>query len=137
MRRRNERGTVTVFVVSMTVALLLVAGLVFDGGRVITAHREADAVAEAAARAGAQGLDESGLRQSAGAPIRLPEAAARVERYLATTGFTGTTAVTGDVITVTVQRTQPFAILSLAGLRTSSIEGSGSARAVRSIRGEP
>lgn len=137
MSRRDERGTVTVFVVSMTVALLLVAGLVLDGGRVIAAHREADAVAEAAARAGAQGLDETGLRQSDGAPIRPPDAAARVERYLATTEFSGTTSVAGDVISVTVQRPQPLAILTLAGLRTTSIEGSGSARAVRSVRGEP
>ena len=49
----GERGTVTVFIVSMTTALLLVAGLVFDGGRMIAARRDADAVAAAAARAGA------------------------------------------------------------------------------------
>ena len=34
----------TVFVVTMTTALLLVAGLVFDGGRMIAARRDADAV---------------------------------------------------------------------------------------------
>ena len=47
MRRRDEQGSVTVFVVSITAALLLIAGLVFDGGRMIAARREADAVAGA------------------------------------------------------------------------------------------
>ena len=45
-------------------ALLLVAGLVFDGGRMIAARRDADAVAAAAARAGAQGLDEAGVAKA-------------------------------------------------------------------------
>lgn len=137
MRRRAEQGSVTVFVVSMTAALLLVAGLVFDGGRMIAARREADAVAGAAARAGVQGLDEAGLRQTDGAPILAPDAIGRVQRYLASTGFTGTATVTGDTISVEVHRTQELSILSLAGLHSSSITGTGSARAVRAVRGGP
>ena len=136
-RRRNQRGAVTVFVVAMTTALLLVAGLVFDGGRMIAANRDADAVAAAAARAGVQGVDESGLRQSNGAPINPAEASARVHRYLSTTPFTGSATVNGDTVTVQVHRTQPLQILSLAGLRSSTITGSGSARAVRAVTEQP
>ena len=137
MRRRSDRGTVTVFVVSMTVALLLMAGLVLDGGRIIAARREADAVAAAAARAGAQGVDETGLRQTGGAPVLPADASSRVARYLASTGFTGSTAVTGDTVSVTVHKSQDLSILSLAGMHSASIDGTGSARAVRAVRGGP
>lgn len=137
MRTRGERGSVTVFVVSMSTALLLVAGLVYDGGRMIAARRDADAVAGAAARAGAQGLDETGLRQTDGAPVLAPDAVGRVQRYLASTGFTGTANVDGDTVSVEVHRTQDLAILSLAGLRSSTITGTGSARAVRALRSGP
>ena len=41
----NERGAVTVFVTIITVALLAVGGLVADGGRILTARREAANVA--------------------------------------------------------------------------------------------
>jgi hypothetical protein len=134
---RNERGTITVFVVSMTTALLLVAGLVLDGGRIISARREADAVAAAAARAGAQGIDEIGLRKTNGAPIGNLDAQARVHRYLAGTDFTGSANVSGEMISVNVHRTQQLSILSLAGLYSASIKGTGSARTVRAVREGP
>jgi len=136
VKRRDERGSVTVFVVMMTVALLMMAGLVFDGGRIIAGRREADAVAAAAARAGAQGLDETGLRQTSNAPILESDASARVQRHLATTGFTGTTSVNGDSVTVRVHRMQDLQILSLVGMHSTEIDGSASARAVRAVRAE-
>jgi Flp pilus assembly protein TadG len=134
---RGERGTVTVFVVSMTVALLLVAGLVLDGGRMISARRDADAVAAAAARAGVQGLDEAGIRRSGGAPVDVFAARARVGRYLAATAYTGSVDVRGDTVTVEVHRTQELPILSLVGLVTAEVTGSGSARAVRAVTEPP
>lgn len=137
MTARGERGTVTVFVVSMTTALLLVAGLVFDGGRMIAARREADAVAAAAARAGAQGLDEAGLRQSDGVPLNASDVVRRVEGYLGRTDYSGGASVSGDTVTVEVHRTQTLAILSLAGLASSDITGTGSARAVRAVGETP
>jgi Flp pilus assembly protein TadG len=134
---RDERGSVTVFVVSMTVALLLVAGLVFDGGRMISAHRDADAVAAAAARAGAQGLDEAAIRRTGGAPVDASAARVRVGRYLAATAYTGSVEVLGDTVTVEVNRTQELPILSLAGIHTAEVTGSGSARAMRAVTEPP
>ncbi len=135
MRRHVERGSVTVFVVSMTLSLLLMAGLVLDGGRIIAGRREADAVAAAAARAGAQGLDESGLRSTTEAPIRASDASVRVHRYLEPTGFTGSATVDGDTVVVRVHRTQDLQILSLVGMGSASIEGSATARTIRAVRG--
>ena len=137
MTAGGEQGTVTVFVVSMTTALLLVAGLVFDGGRMIAARREADAVAAAAARAGAQGLDEAGVRQTDGAPLNASDVARRVERYLGRTNYSGVARVSGDTVTVEGHRTQTLAILSLAGIASSESTGTGSARAVRAVGETP
>lgn len=137
MRPRSERGTVTVFVVSMTTSLLLVAGLVHDGGRMIAAHQDADAVAAAAARAGAQGLDEAGLRDTGAAPLSPTDAKARVRQYLANTAYTGDATVLGDTVAVDVRRTLDLPILSLAGLRSSTVTGVGSARAVRAVSEGP
>jgi Flp pilus assembly protein TadG len=133
----HERGTITVFVVAMTTALLLVAGLVFDGGRMIAARRDADGVAAAAARAGVQGVDEAGLRQSDGAPLDPLDARARVQRYLASTAYTGTAVVADDTVTVHVHRTQELQVLSLAGLRSSNVTGTATARAVRAVAEQP
>lgn len=128
---RSQNGSVSVVVVTVTTALLLVAGLVWDGGRVLTAHRDADAVASAAARAGAQGVDETALRTGTGAPLDPADARRRVARYLAATPYTGVATVAGDTVTVTVTRTEQLPILSLAGLRSTQIDGTGTARAVR------
>ena len=128
---RPERASVSVVVVMVTTALLLVAGLVFDGGRVLTAHRDADAVASAAARAGGQSVDETGLRTGSGTPLDPSDAKRRVAAYLADTDFTGTATVVGDTVTVTVSRTETLPLLSLAGLHDTRISGTGTARAVR------
>jgi Flp pilus assembly protein TadG len=73
-RADDDRGMVTAFVVMFSVALVFMVGLVFDGGRMLAAHRQARDVADAAARAGAQGLSEDAVRQ--GLPDKLdPEEA--------------------------------------------------------------
>ncbi|HWU24046.1 MAG TPA: Tad domain-containing protein [Nocardioides sp.] len=53
----GQRGSITPFVVVIAFAVLLLAGLVVDGGAQMNAHGRAIAYAQEAARAGAQGLD--------------------------------------------------------------------------------
>jgi Flp pilus assembly protein TadG len=53
---------VTAFVVIFSLALVFMVGLVFDGGRMLSAHRQAGDVADAAARAGAQALDVDAVK---------------------------------------------------------------------------
>ncbi len=62
--RRDEGGQVTAFVTMFMVALVFVAGLVVDGGRLIAAKRRADNRAEQAARAGAQAVSIDVIRSS-------------------------------------------------------------------------
>jgi Flp pilus assembly protein TadG len=51
--RSGEQGSITILVVILFLAVLAAAGLVVDGGAKLRAARQASAVAEEAARAGA------------------------------------------------------------------------------------
>jgi hypothetical protein len=61
-----EQGVITAFVVVIGVALMLFAGLVYDGGMALRAKVDAVDEASAAARAGAQQLDLTALRDGRG-----------------------------------------------------------------------
>lgn len=52
-QQSRDRGSISLFAVVLFFALMAAAGLVFNGGAKIRAAREAAAVAEEAARAGA------------------------------------------------------------------------------------
>lgn len=55
--RRDERGSITPFVVIVSLGILMLAALVIDGGRQLNAKGRAIAYAQEAARAGAQAVD--------------------------------------------------------------------------------
>lgn len=135
-RWRSEEGSVTVFVVGLTLALMMVAGLVYDGGRILAARREAHNLADNAARAAAQAVDLDALRS--GAPVELDPLAAQVaaEDYLAATGHDGEVLVTADTVEVTVTITTPMVLLQLAGISERTVTASGQARLVRGITGQ-
>jgi hypothetical protein len=75
--RRNEHGALTPAVIVMAIGLLLLGGLVTDGGRQLNAKLRAQATAEEAARAGANMLD---LREPE-AVIDTDKATEAIERY--------------------------------------------------------
>ncbi len=133
MGKRDERGQVTVFVVGVVVALIAVAGLVFDGGNILAAHRRADDEAAGAARAAAQQVAAASLLGTDTVTIDPNQAQAAVDRYLAATGRRGIAQVDGDRVSVTVTFEQPLQILGIAGMVSSSVRGVGSARAVRGV----
>jgi Flp pilus assembly protein TadG len=59
---RNERGMITLWVLGLAVAVLFLGGIGLDFWRAIAVRREVSVMADAAATAGANGLDESALR---------------------------------------------------------------------------
>ncbi|HET8621839.1 MAG TPA: Tad domain-containing protein [Acidimicrobiales bacterium] len=73
-RRGRDEGMVTAFVVIFATGLLAMTGLVLDGGRILVTYREAKNVADSAARAGAQAVDETARRT--GGAVRLDAAEA-------------------------------------------------------------
>lgn len=124
----EDQGSVTVFVVGVLAALFVVAGLVFDGGTIIAGHREADAEAEGAARAGAEAV-AAAKRASAAVTVDPVAARRAAERYLTAYGHEGHVTVAGDQVTVTVSFTE-MQILSIVGLRSKSVTGTASAIAL-------
>ncbi|MCB0978833.1 MAG: hypothetical protein KDB02_15370 [Acidimicrobiales bacterium] len=121
-RLNDEQGSITAFVAVIATALVMVAGMAFDGGQVIHAHNAARNDAEQAARVGAQQIDIAHLRRTN--QIRLDPAAAEAAAvtYLEHIEATGTATVDGAAITVTVTRIQPLRILPGADRRITVTE---------------
>jgi len=132
--RQQDEGTVTVFVVSFMLALLVVAGLVVDGGYVLAARREAANVAESAARAGAQEIDVSAARAGNGVTLDPVAAEARADAYLRASGHSGTVLVLADRVRVRVTITRRMTLLGLAGVGDATVTADGEARSVRAVR---
>jgi Flp pilus assembly protein TadG len=135
LRSRGEAGQLTVFVVVLTLPLLLLAGLVVDGGGVLAAHQRAIAAAFEAARAGAQAVDLNRLRSSGAVVLDPDEARAEALGYLAAVGQTGDVSVIGDAVTVTVSLRHPLAVLSVVGIGPVTVSGTATATATQGING--
>ena len=137
--RGDDEGSVSAFVVVLIVALMVVAGLVVDGGRAINARADAMDAAEQAARAGAAQLDQTSLRS--GGAVRLDRAAAEVAArdYLRARGYPGKaiTATAGDAaIEVTVRDDVATSLLQLLFIDTMSVQGRATARPALGITSE-
>ncbi len=100
----GEDGQILVLTLVMVLGLLAVLGLVADGGVVFARHRELQAVADAAARAGAAQLDEAVYRSSNGRIAQLDPGHARqaARAYLQSSGVSGQALVSADAGSVTV-----------------------------------
>jgi hypothetical protein len=127
--RHEEDGVVTAFAIVIALALMLFAGLVYDGGMALRAKVEAVDEAGAAARAGAQQIDLTALRSTGTVTLDPSAAEGAAQSYLESIGRTGTVAVNGDEVSVTVSFAQPTALLGLAGISSFNVTGSGSATA--------
>lgn len=114
---RGERGSITAFVAVVTTALVMVAGMAYDGGQVIAAHSRTRGDAARAARAGAQEIDHTTLRATGTVTLDPVRAEAAALAYLELTGASGAVNVNGPTITVTVTVTQPMLILPVPDRR--------------------
>jgi len=126
-RRGRDEGTVTAFVVVLFAAFVMFGGLIVDAGGALADKTTAMGVAQEAARAGAQQLDLTALRQ--GSPVRLrpDRAVAAAQTYLAQAGATGTVAIVDNTVTVTVTAVHDNLLLGVVGLDTLTVTATGSA----------
>lgn len=132
--RGGEAGQVTAFVTIFVVALLLVIGLVLDGGFLLAAKREADATAAAAARAGAQAVSVDELRGSGRQRIDEPGARTAVSGFLARAGHRGrVVGVDADEVTVEVSIDRRLLVLGIGGMTARTVTGRATARTVRGV----
>lgn len=113
-RCRDDRGSVSAFFAVIAIALVMVAGMAYDGGQIVAAQATARDLAAGAARAGAQEIDLDQLRATGIAILDPNSAVAAAEAYLAQAGYSGTAAVDGAAITVTVRVHQAMRILPVA-----------------------
>ena len=120
---------VTAFVVIFTLALLVMAGLVLDGGLALAAKVHAIDDAQAAARAGAQAIDIPLYRSTGTITLDPAQAVADAQGFLAAAGEHGSVSVAGETVTVNVTITQPTQILSIVGVDQLTVSGTGSATA--------
>ncbi|ACV79102.1 pilus assembly protein TadG-related protein [Nakamurella multipartita] len=125
-----DRGSVTAWLLGTVVALLVLAGLVLDGGTALAARgRAADSAAQAA-RAGADALDQSSLRSTSpsGFTANPAQARAAANRVLAAAGVSGEVQISGAQVTVTARATDRTAVLTLIGI--DEVGGEASATAI-------
>jgi hypothetical protein len=119
-----------------TVIVFAVAGLVFDGGVLISAKRDAINDAEEAARAGAQAIDVTAVLTSGDTSQLDPAAAtARAEGFLAINGWEGTVTAGTATVTVTVTRHQGMTFLQTFGIGERAITGTATAGPQRGFAG--
>ena len=133
MRRRDDCGSVTAFVVIITLSLLVCAGLVFDGGRILAARRQAGGIAMAAARRGAQELDVEGTVVIVDDAKARTEAEAFVDRAAVAQNNVITfrqASTVPDAVTVEVRISQPTFLLGLVGIHSSVVKATRTARPV-------
>ncbi|MFD5696497.1 Tad domain-containing protein [Streptomyces lasiicapitis] len=130
---RGDDGQVTVFVVLITVAVVMFAGLVVDGGLALAAKVRAIGEAQEAARSGAQAIDLAAYRSNGSVRLLPDEAHRRAHDYLTSTGDTGTVETTSTTVTVKVTAHQRTQFLSLLGIDTLTVTATGSAQPAHGV----
>ena len=108
---RSEEGSVSIFVAVLGFAFILAAGLAIDGGRKLGGLSEARELADNAARACAQGVDQAIYRDTGTPTLDPADAASRADSYLNATGNTGTVTINDTTCTVTVNLSIPTRLL--------------------------
>jgi hypothetical protein len=114
---RDERGTMTLWVLGLCIAVMFLGGLSLDLWRVIAVRRSIVAMADAGATAGANGLDQAALRNGV---LRLDPVVARADAGDALRRQSGWSAVDAvdievvdDRVTVTVRARVEFTLLGI------------------------
>jgi Flp pilus assembly protein TadG len=127
LRRVRERGDSALAFVLLVPVLILVVGLVVDSAGQIQAGEQATTVAQAAARAGANGGADPELPSSGPVGVTPGQAIASANQYLAAAGLSGTVAVDGQTVTVTTHKEYRTKFLSIF-VSTLTGTGTGSAQ---------
>ncbi len=128
----NDRGSITAFVVVITVLFIACAGLVIDGARIVNARATAVDQAGNAARAGAQ---EVAVARDGSAALDPQRAASAASAYLASVGADGTVGVAGSQVTVTVRIEVRATLLRVVGIDGRRVSATRTATAVTSEDG--
>jgi Flp pilus assembly protein TadG len=124
---RGDRGSaIGIGLLTVAIALML-SGVILDGGNAMATRVQALDIAQQAARAGANQLDLTALREHGQTVLEPAAAAGAARQFLAQDGIDGTVNASPAGITVTVTRSQRTLLLQLIGV--SSIAMTATAHA--------
>lgn len=113
-----------IFVAAVTPGLLLIVGLVYDVGGAMRSRQQATAVAEEAARAGAEALSTGGYRQGGTVAVAGVTAETAAEAYLRAAAAGGRVRLSGPAqlsVDVTIHHATQF--LGLVGVSSITVTG--------------
>lgn len=138
MRRAGERGSVTLMLLALSLALIALAGIVIDGGAKLNQAENANSIAQEAARAGAGIVNQANAYSTGSFTVDQAAAIAAARQYLAAAGhpcWRCVTAPTPDTIKVSVTITSPTRVLSVIDIDTMTSTGSATASLVTGVTG--
>lgn len=126
--RGGERGSIVITGLLLSLAVLMVLGAVVDLGHAFIERRELVTIADDAALAGSQAIDEAAIHDG---NLRLDPTSARRQALATITRDDRTTASASadtEQVAVNVTRRLPTVLLGLVGIRTISVSASSTAQ---------
>lgn len=137
-RTSDERGSVSVWLVTATFAMTTLVGLAVDLGGQVHAQQRTHDIAAQAARAGGQEVQAGPAVE--GRYARIDAAAARqaAKTYLSAAGVGGSVSIRdGSRIVVRADDTYNTKFLGIIGITKVKVHGEATAHLVRSLGGVP
>ena len=136
-RRGSDDGSVTLFCCIASAGLLVLLGLVVDGGAKVRALERADRLAAEAGRAGGQAINVSAAITGTSPVVDATGAVRSAQNYLAQQGAAGTVQVVdgGRALVVDVTTSNPTVFLGIIGINSISVHGSAKVTLVRGVTG--
>lgn len=137
MRRvRDERGSVSIWLVTASFVMMMLVGLTVDLGGQVHAKQRAHDIAAQAARVGGEQVQAAPAIEGQYLAINAAAAKHAAEAYLTAAHVTGTVTITGgDTITVEVTDVYQPTFLSAIGIGDLTVSGEASAHLIRSLGG--
>ena len=114
----DDRGSISALVVCLAMGFVSLAGLAFDGGRVVDTYVEVSDVAQNAARLGAQQL--VGFRSNR-PHIDAQASKGLMQDFVSSYGMNASFEIDGTTAQVTIERRVPMRILGLFGIGNRSV----------------
>ncbi|MFI8200794.1 TadE/TadG family type IV pilus assembly protein [Streptomyces sp. NPDC085942] len=127
---RREEGSVSMFFALATIAVLMVMGLLVDGGGALNAANRATSLAQEAARTAGQQIDPAQAIEGTAITIDPDAAVGAAQDYLAAAGVQGDVQVTdgGQGLRVTVHDTYTTLFAQFVGRGTIHVTGTATAQ---------
>lgn len=126
---RRDDGSMSLFFALVSVAILMVMGLLVDGGGALNATNRATSLAQDAARTAGQQIDPAQAIEGTAITIDPEAARGAAQDYLAAEDVQGNVQITdnGQTMTVTVHDTYTTYFAQLIGTSTITVTGTATA----------